>query len=316
MKAKLILSMVAMSAVSLTAAAEDFSWGNVTFQPRAYMGYADYELKSGTFDFSFIELDGSETNSKGPFEMAWFYKDKIPIKGFLAGIGGTVATGRFFSDFYYQSTPNDTAYSSNTIDNFEDSGYTVPLGSVNAKHSDWAISLGYIITDQWSVFAGYKSGNTEWDQGYQFDNPDKTTAAWGKVSGQFDQDGPFLGTSYSFPIGPGALTIKAAYAYLDGKYKWENRGYDYRPELTNYGFEWDIGGNSNAYSLGISWTQSLTEHLGYSFGANYHKYEFDVSGSGLTPKTLANYDLISGQVNSGSLTEELLTLTASIFYRF
>ena len=36
MKAKLIFSMIAMSAVSLTAAAEDFSWGNVIFQPRVY----------------------------------------------------------------------------------------------------------------------------------------------------------------------------------------------------------------------------------------------------------------------------------------
>ena len=50
MKNDLIGLTVVLCAASLTASAEEFSWGSVTFQPRAYAGYADYSLKSGDFD--------------------------------------------------------------------------------------------------------------------------------------------------------------------------------------------------------------------------------------------------------------------------
>ena len=56
MKTILMSSAVVLSMASLAAAAEEmsssFSWGDVTFQPRAYAGYADYNLKSGPVTFT------------------------------------------------------------------------------------------------------------------------------------------------------------------------------------------------------------------------------------------------------------------------
>ena len=61
--------------------------------------------------------------------------------------------------------------------------------------------------------------------------PDSDLTSNGKLNGEFDQDGPFIGTSYTFLLGPGALTLKAAYAYLDGTYDWNARGILYHSVL-------------------------------------------------------------------------------------
>ena len=51
MKTGLVGSMIVLGAASLTASAEEFSWGNVVVQPRAYVGYADYSLESGDMTY-------------------------------------------------------------------------------------------------------------------------------------------------------------------------------------------------------------------------------------------------------------------------
>lgn len=116
---------------------------------------------------------------------------------------------------------------------------------------------------------------------------------------------------------PGALTIKAAYAYLNGNFEWNNQVFDYPPlNPLTVTQQYKLDGNSNAFSLGISWTQSLTENLGYSLGANYHRYEFDMSGTSTGSVQNVPDPSYAGTITSGSLTEKLFTLTASLFYRF
>ncbi|MCB1823510.1 MAG: hypothetical protein H6969_12235 [Gammaproteobacteria bacterium] len=344
MKAKttLMSSTTVLIMASLVASAEEmsssFSWGNVTFQPRAYVGYADYELKSGNFNFS----QNGEIFRTAPIGFfltspGFSDVDKIQFSGVLGGIGGTVASGPFFGDFYYQSTANEVANSSQgefvaypNINYPNAVGYTnSSYGDGNAKHADWALSLGYMVTDQWSVFAGYKSGKTDWDQlnSYRSDLDVilDDVAAYGKfskgikISGDFKQSGPFLGTAYSLAVGPGVLTFKVAYAYLDGTEKLSiNQVFYYEPPFPNdyYDLSHKLDGNSNAFSLGVSWTQSLTDDLGMSVGANYHRYKFNLSGGGATNSF--NGESIGGpiEISGGSLTESLFTLTASIIYRF
>jgi len=326
MKNDLIGLTVVLCAASLTASAEEFSWGSVTFQPRAYAGYADYSLKSGDFDATYIDSNGDIMegySGRRTLALDLFQHDKITINGLIWGIGGTVASGQFFSDFYYQSTLNDTVHSSDNVQG--DNGgipYDLYLGSVDAQHSDWAISLGYMINSQWSVFAGYKSGSTGWNQYLQYNvrSVENTSLiSNGTLGASFDQDGPFLGASFSYPIAPGILTLKAAYAYLDGTYKWNYIQHIYAPYSGSNGQidavqKVDLDGNSNAFSLGMAWTQLLADNLGLSIGVNYHKYNFNMSGQSSIVE--ANVPYAKGDINSGSMTEELLTLTASLFYQF
>lgn len=136
----------------------------------------------------------------------------------------------------------------------------------------------------------------------------------GQLNAEFAQDGPFIGTSYSFLIGPGALTFKAAYAYLDGTYKWNANATVYDDPPYDQISQWKLDGNSNAYSLGVSWTQLMANNLGFSLGANYHNYKFDMSGTSTV--RAQNLSIQNGSVSGGTLTESLFTLTASIFYRF
>lgn len=321
MKARLILSMAMLNTVSLSATAEEFSWGNINFQPRAYLGYADYSLDGG--DITKTSDTGITEKSKLLFGLP--NRNKVDIQGFVGGVGATIATGNFFGDIYYQGIPSEAAYSAFSSENPGDKNIT-NYGDIDVKHYDWAISLGYMITDQWSVFAGYKAGQTDSDQSLTINRPlpESKIIQTGDYSVSFDQGGPFLGTSYSFPIGPGALTLKAAYAYLDGEYTSDFKSTCLPPNANCLNgpvpilqqFTWE--GNSNAYSLGVSWTQPITENLGYSLGANYHHYKFDVSGSQRYTATLGSETVprSSGVLEGGDLTEDLFTLTVSLFYRF
>ncbi len=319
MKTNLICSMVAMSAVSLSASAEEgFSWGDVTFQPRAYVGYANYSLESGEGTFT---TGPSSIQGKLKFDAQG--DNKIKSTGFLGGLGATLGVGRFFGDVYYQSTPNDTVYSAIEQEN-PSAGTIRYFGDVDAQHSDWALSLGYRITDQWSVFAGYKSGKTESDQSFHINRvpPDSRLIQDGNFAIKFDQDGPFIGTSYSFLVGPGALTIKAAYAYLDGTYNSDFNSVCRPPNSVCPTApapalqQFSLSGNSNAFSFGLSWTQSLAYNLGLSVGANYQQYKFDTSGSGTITNTLGGNVSQSTTVENVPLTEEFFTLTASLLYTF
>ena len=309
--------IVVLGAMSLTAAADDFSWGEVTFQPRAYIGYADYSLESGTM----TQIPDGGNPKQGPLLFGLPDRGKVNINGFIGGLGATVATGKFFGDIYYQAIPSETAYSAITQDRPLPVPTTVNYGDIDVKHYDWAVSLGYLLTEQWAVFGGYKAGETDSDQIFNLSlsPPDSRLLQTGNYSVSFDQGGPFLGTSYSFQIGPGALTLKVAYAYLSGEYKSDFSSTCLPPACATpvpalQQFSWD--GDSNAYSFGASWTQAITDALGFSVGANYHYYKFDASGSQRYNTTVGGQTRDSGVLEGGDLTEDLFTLTAALFYRF
>ena len=96
MKTSLIGSMIVLGAASLTVSAEEFSWGNVTVQPRVYAGYADYSLESG----SLTVIPDQGDPKKGTLLFGLPNRGKVDVTGFLGGLGATVATGRFFGDIY------------------------------------------------------------------------------------------------------------------------------------------------------------------------------------------------------------------------
>lgn len=333
MKTILMSSAVVLSMASLVAVAEEtstsFSWGNVTFQPRAYVGYADYELKSSSFNFV-RNGEVFRTAPIGFFLTSPDYSevDKIQFSGVLGGIGGTIASGPFYGDFYYQSTANEVANSSQEeLITYPGNGYSygydyTSYGDGNAKHADLALSLGYLITDRWSIFAGYKSGKTDWDQTnrrHHYFNDGFVSEVFvdNKIYGDFKQDGPFLGTAYSLPVGPGIITFRCAYAYLDGTEKMEiDQVYHFTEVNINNTLNHNLDGNSNAFSLGVSWTQPITNNLGTSVGINYHRYKFNLSGGGQQAYSAGKPVDSPVEITGGSLTESLFTLTASLIYLF
>jgi len=311
---------------------------SVVFQPRVFGGFMDYTLdtEGNNFDATYFVLDseGNVTDEITFNDLSLILgnlnppdKRRIEFRNSsapLLGLGGTVAYGQFFLDGYYQSTTTVTGANNGFSSNFGD--VTEQLQDLDFQHYDYALSLGYSLTPNWSLFAGYKGGKTDWDQDYSSSLvlPGAELGFVSKVDGEFEQDGPFVGASYSFLVGSGALTFKAAYAYLDGDFKWRDRS---AISLTGIGEDlrfdgeevWKLDGNSDAFSFGVSWTQPITENFGYSLGFNYQRYDFDLDGgiggsalsgdlSGTTP--------IRANVRNGSIEEEIASLTVTVTYRF
>jgi len=312
----------------------------VVFQPRVFGGFMDYTLDTKGNNFDGIRTEFDEvgnivgetvftdqtlvlTNLNGkPREK--FRNSSAP----LLGLGATVAYGQFFLDGYYQSTTTVTGVdgASSSLSDV-DFSFQQELDDLDFQHYDYALSLGYSVAPNWSVFAGYKGGKTEWDQDYRdaFVDPFLSWNFTSEVDGDFEQDGPFVGASYSFLVGSGALTFKAAYAYLDGDFKWRDKsGISGTFEGEDFSFAGEevvkLNGNSDAFSFGISWTQSINENLGYSLGFSYQRYDFDVDGGGggtrvlpggLVPPTSSNL-----AVSKGTIEEDIAMLTAALTYRF
>ena len=117
-------------------------------------------------------------------------------------------------------------------------------------------------------------------------------------------------------------TLKAAYAYLNGTYTSDfnsvcrppNTSCPNAPSPVLQQFNW--GGNSNAFSVGASWTQAMTDNLGLSIGANYHWYKFDTDGTQSFDNYIGGERVGGGSFEGGNLTEKLFTLTASLLYTF
>lgn len=184
--------------------------------------------------------------------------------------------------------------------------------------------MGYRFTDQWSLFAGYKSGNTDWNQPFRVDRPapDSRTVQDGNFSVKFDQDGPFVGTSYVFfPDRSWRVEPLKQHAYLGGTYTSDfnsvcrhqillvqMRHFQFYSNLTGWKFQ--------CFSVGASWTQAMTDNLGLSIGANYHWYKFDTDGTQLFNNYVGGERVNGGSFEGGNLTEKLFTLTASLLYTF
>jgi hypothetical protein len=88
---------------------------------------------------------------------------------------------------------------------------------------EYAIALGYAITENFVAYAGYRKSKTEFDDvkisGTLLANGALPIPIQGKFDFDFEYDGPFVGTSYGWKLGTGAIqgTLAAnfAIAYMD-----------------------------------------------------------------------------------------------------
>lgn len=302
------------------------TWANeaLVFQPRLFGGMANYSLSSGDFNLKVTPEGGQPVAAKGKLSIDFNGNSTLQDFSPLLGAGGTLGWGQFFADIYYQSTALARSHGSDLLGTTitgappipDGSEFRANFGEVDFRHEDWALSLGYAVNSNWSLFAGYKGGKTDWDQhlSQQLFAPADATAFYTEIdrlNGKFEQDGPFIGAAFSYPLGGGTLTLRGAYAYLDGEYTWKGTAQDADTGEVFQTSRLNFDGNSDAWSVGMSWTKQLEENLGLSLGASYHWYDFDLSGKGL----LVTQGLTI-EPTSGTMTERLFTATASLLYTF
>lgn len=151
------------------------------------------------------------------------------LKGdvFSAGVGLTAIYGRFYSSL---SVERDIHAHSKTpnIDKF--------------NRSDAALSVGYGVGDNISLFVGYKQGLTKLN----------TTELKAK--------GLFVGAGAGLPTRYGIFSFSAAYADLGADYR-DNKLYAY-------------SGNARGTSLSAAWHGNLSKSSTYGLSLVRHEYYY------------------------------------------
>lgn len=186
----------------------------ISFQPRMETGMMYYAFESEGYSHvqlsSPVPFNTGYNRSESSFEFA----DIIPF----VGVGGTIFYNRWFVDI-----GGKYAYGGSNTAHVSTSGYT-PLGydadnhyietaftsweqyqSADFDRREMAISLGYSLAPNSSIFAGYKWAETQFDvrqqgqftmRGYLSD-PDSDIQTghdvWGSAHFGFKYEGPFVG---------------------------------------------------------------------------------------------------------------------------
>ncbi len=315
----------ALLASTVTVAEEGFS-----FLPRAFAGWGDYSLSSGTFEADYLNPDTGEVvlSVKGPLllgldEYQGSGSDRIKINAPIGGIGASLGYAGFYFDAYYQKLFSDgNSASCYDIVDIDGQGYafdcragqanpvwTENYSAVDGDRDEYALTLGYQIADSFSVFAGFRDADMEWDQtrrdsdGYEHSR-----------DGVFELDGPFVGLNYTYTnpeMFDGAFTVKGAYGQLDGALTLKDDG-------SFGGVSWayitELEGEADAYSIGFAYAGFLSDMWQYSLGVDYHLFDFDMDGGG--DANTEGVDDIFISFKKGSMEEELIAFRASISYMF
>ena len=150
----------------------------------------------------------------------------------------------------------------------------------NFTRHDYAINLGWNAFDNFSVFTGYKFGQLNSSRNATFGT---VGSPKGTVDSTFTEDGPFVGSSYSWIFAPGVLTASIAYAYMTGKYDESGDEIIYAQTISpthvkavvQNAMQYD--GHTNGLSANLSWNVLSTDHFAYFFGARWQHYEFSAN---------------------------------------
>ncbi len=212
-----------------TAAALD-----LTVQPRINTGAMYYELD---------------------VEDTFKVDDTLPF----VGGGATAFIDRFYVDFYAQG-----AFSGN--DELQQlRGEDLPPGvTIDWDRAEYSASAGYALTDRFSVFAGYRRSDMEFNlrDGAFFD---------------YQNDGPFLGANYGLPVNinewlNGTLALNLAVARFAGEIEFSDVPL---PSVTGDTVGFTAGAACIGNVIAPADSGLFANGLNYTIGVDGYAYNFD-----------------------------------------
>jgi len=281
MKTQFIRAASLSSVLLLSAGAAHAEFG---FTPRVNAGVMNYSYK--------LTINNLQSGAGG----VWH---KVSDTVGILGIGGTVSFDRFFVDIYGQmSGEGNGTYTYDLADP------RVPGNEMDFEREDYAISLGYALHENLSLFAGYKWGKTDFSESY---NPQTGGGFLEYFDTEFKEDGPFVGAAIGWPVGNGLVAINIAVAMLDA----ENN----QTKVGQAGSYLDFSGDTVGVNFGVSWRAPITDNLSYSLSLDGYRYSFDpdsVSGSSLGGASGDPRDLNLAV----KAKEDAVAIKAGIAYRF
>jgi len=152
-----------------------------------------------------------------------------------------------------------------------------------ASRDDHDITLGYQVSDQWSIFTGYKLGKTKMDF---ISREDADEGISNTLNESYKQEGFYAGVSYSWKFKKaGRLNIFLAYAFLDATNNFGANTDSEEDEDEDEELEFDdltgtIKGNLDGFSYGVSWTMPLATNLLFQTRFKKNDYQQDINFNG------------------------------------
>ncbi len=150
----------------------------------------------------------------------------------------------------------------------------------DASREDIDLTLGYQISEHWSLFTGYKQGDTD-IQFMSRSGSDEGRSEF--VNESYEQSGIYVGASYAWKFEKaGRLSISLAYAKLDAE---NTFGINTDEEEANEELEFDdvggqVSGDTEGLSYGISWTMPLSGNLIFQTRFKVNDYTQDLLVNG------------------------------------
>ena len=322
---KRILSVTAVIAVLLPkiAGAVDFA-----FQPRLEGGMMYYKFEQDGFLEDGNATIGLQTIGENGMGKGTFSRTATKFQDTLPFIGGgiTMFADKFFVDLkaQYAFDGKDTATTdtstfvegeNNIGSNFISDHTRQTLSwDTEFERTEFSVSVGYAITELFVAYAGYIRAETDFEHSVTstfFSSHECTKPATSpantniscasvtfdapslqltnrKANSEFEQDGPFIGTTFGYGFNKGRLAGKLAVAFLSGKLK----------QKTEFIPARSFDGDTVGLSLGINWTgYTPIKTLTYQVGVDGYQYTFKSD-------------------NSPNIREEVVKLNLSLNYFF
>lgn len=235
-----------------------------------------FGISSRTLDFSQDIDQGPLTTPGTPTQPAKRTSDyNIDFKSFDLNILGSWQHYYLAFDISKSFDTQDGSFNATYTDiNTNSQGEA----SFSFDRNDYSLTFGWLMADELSLFAGYKSGRTLTSRpGRTIDETNVIRAT--DISSEFAESGPFIGASYNKRLGHGIFVLTGAYAYMSGDFHAEgdeliadNQVPPNDFAATEKALSYD--GHTNGLNFNISWNVPVSDHTSYYFGAKYQRYEF------------------------------------------
>ncbi len=201
------------------------------------------ELGQSAYD---LRLTG---NIQLPLGQVLSPRGSLSAQVYVLRVGGALSYKSAFADLSFQTSTTDSTTQ------------VIPELSLteqwSAERNDVNLTIGYALTESVSVFIGYR---------------DLEAKGEGVLNSRyrFKDNGGFVGSSYSYDVTETAtLSVSAAYAFLD---------VEFDQVLAGFPLPLDSG-DGDGLKLGLQWSDSLNDSMGYVLSADWYDYQYDLSNA-------------------------------------
>ncbi len=182
-----------------------------------------------------------------------------------------VLTGSASWDKFYASLSFADSLGDESISEEEDVG--------DASRTDLDLTVGYRLTDRWSVYLGYKDSETDIDFRLRDDDLRRDEV--------YRKDGYFFGTTYTLPLNnAGNLSFNLGYVDLDTDNTFladvEDDDEEDNEPLEFDDLSGDQKGDADGLSYGISWTIPVNDQLLFNTTFKVNNYDEEIRFNGQT----------------------------------